>query len=68
MSPYLPLTARNVEFILELLDAGATLHQILDAFFKKGQVNVQFVTIQRCLIEHGHGMTFYNELNNNTSC
>lgn len=56
MSQYLPLSARNVEFILELFDAGATLHQILEAFYKNGQAGVQFVTIQRCLIEHGRGM------------
>lgn len=60
MSQYLPLSIQNVEFILELFDAGATLHQILDAFYKSGQMGVQYVTIQRCLQEHGRGMILYN--------
>lgn len=59
MSQYLPLSPQNVDFILELFDSGATIHQILDEFYKRGQVGVQFVTIQRCLIEHGRGMTLY---------
>lgn len=67
MSQYLPLSTQNVEFILELFDAGASLHQILDAFYKKGQVGVQYITIQRCLVEHGRGMTLY-KIDNTTSC
>lgn len=67
MSQYLLLTAQNAEFILDLFDAGATLHQILDAFYKKCQVNVQFVTIQQYLLEHGRSMII-DKLNNNTSC
>lgn len=65
MSQYLPLSARNVEFILELFDAGSTLHQILNALYSSGQVDVQFITIQRCLREHGRRMILY-KLNNIT--
>lgn len=52
-----------MEFILELFDGGATLHQILEAFYKSGQMGVQYVTIQRCLQENGRGMILY-KLNN----
>lgn len=56
MSQYLPLSTKSVQFILTLFDAGATMHQILDAFYASGQMGVQYVTIQRCLREHGRSM------------
>lgn len=53
MSQYLPLTARNKEYILHLFDSGANLHQILDALYASGQMGVQYATIQQCLQENG---------------